>query len=456
MKNQKTKTSIVKKMVFALVGGIGVGLICLFAKTYLLEHNNETVWNTINALLFQDISIEEGIDAIGLFYIVGKVFMNGLQLGIVPLVLVSLSLSMCSLSGPQKLGKIAGKTILCFLSFYVVGASIAALVAWTAKEAGFFNVNLPTNLSVENVAVMEAYNPLMIIINAVPSNVFSAFSSNNGILSVVVVAVILGLCMQKLPEKTKPLKDLFSSLNDIIQLYLDFWINKVSPIAIFCMISRTFAIYGIEYLKPVGAFIVISILTGLFLVFTLYPAGIFLTTRLNPWPFMKKIFKVGMFAAAVNSSAATLPLNMETCQKELGCSDEITNFVLPTGMTINMNGTTVMHMIAVTFIATSAGIQITPANLVVAAILSISVAMGTPAIPVAGTTMIYALLTGLGFTSDACMIGYALVLAMNYPAGMAVITMNVVGDAATDVIVSANEGQLDKDVYYGNSSASVD
>ncbi|MGI6109501.1 MAG: dicarboxylate/amino acid:cation symporter [Eubacteriaceae bacterium] len=447
-KKEKAPTSIIKKMVIALVGGIIVGSLCLYLKTTLTANGNEAAWEWINQLLFQDITTKEGLHAVGLFYIVGKIFMNGLQLGIVPLVLVSLSLSMCSLTGPQKLGKIAGKTILCFLGFYVVGATVSGCIAWAVKEAGFFNVNLPY-IAVDNVATMESYNPLTIVVNAVPSNVFAAFTSNNGILSVVVIAVILGLCMQKLPDKTKPVKELFLSLNDMIQLYLDFWINKISPVAIFCMISRTFAIYGIEYLKPVAAFIVTTTLTGLLLVFTLYPLGIFLTTRLNPWPFMKKILKVGVFAAAVNSSAATLPLNMETCQNELGCSDEVTSFVLPTGMTINMNGTTVMHMIAITFIATSAGINITPGNLILAAILSISVAMGTPAIPVAGTTMIYAILTGLGFTSDACMLGYALVLAMNYPAGMAVITMNVVGDAATDVIVSAQEGQLDKDVYYG-------
>ena len=172
-----------------------------------------------------------------------------------------------------------------------------------------------------------------------------------------------------------------------------------------------------------------------------------MTTRLNPIPFVKKTAKIGLFAAATNSSAATLPLNMKTCTEELGCSEEIGSFVLPTGMTINMNGTTAMHMIAITFIATAAGIDITPSVLVVAGFLSICTAMGTPAIPVAGTTMIYVLMSGLGLNSELCMIGYSLVLAMNYLPGMAVITLNVIGDAATDVIVSFREGALDKETY---------
>ena len=75
-----------------------------------------------------------------------------------------------------------------------------------------------------------------------------------------------------------------------------------------------------------------------------------------------------------------------------------------------MNGTTVMHMFAATFIATSAGIDVTPANLATIAFLSICAAMGCPAIPIAGTTLIVTILSGLGWTSDACMIAYALVL----------------------------------------------
>lgn len=446
MKKEKKPVSIVKKMIISVVAGFIIGLLCLYLKSYLNETGRASAWNVINQIFFQDITKPDGIRALGLFYIIGSLFMSGLQLGIVPLVLASLSLAMCGIAQPGRLGKIAGKTIVCFVSFYAAGAALAGTIAYSVKRAGFFDVNLPA-LSTENTVTMDAYNPLTVITTAVPNNIAAAFTSNNSILAVVFVAIVLGICMQKFPDKTKPIKDLFTSVNDVIQIYLTFLINKVSPIAIFCMITRTFAIYGIEYLKPTGAFIATGVTTGILLVLTIYPIGIFLTTRLNPITFMKKVLKIGLFAAATNSSAATLPLNMKTCIQELGCSKEVSSFVLPTGMTINMNGTTVMHMIAVTFIATSAGINITPAHLVLAALISISTAMGCPAIPVAGTTMVSAVLAGMGFTSDACMLGYALVVAMNYPVGMAVITMNVVGDAATNVIVSAKEGELDREIY---------
>ena len=395
---RKESMSIMKKIMIAMATGILLGVICLWLRESLTAGGNEGTWTMINRIFFQDITQEKGFYSLGLFYIIQQLFMRGLQLAIVPLVLSSLSLALCSMADPKRLGKIAGKTI---------GT----------------------------------------VINAVPSNIVEVLGSNNSILAVVVVAVILGLTMNVLGDKAATIKSLMQNLNDIVQVYMDFLINKISPIAIFCMLARTFATYGTEYIRPTLTFMLATIFISLALVVTIYPIGIFLLTGLNPFKFAKKIFKVGMFAAATQSSAATLPLNRKTCIEELGCSREISSFVLPMGMTINMNGTTAMHMIAITFIATAAGINITPTQLITAAFLSICVAMGTPAIPVAGTTLIFVIMSGLGLSSDLCMVAYALVLAISYLPGMAVITLNVVGDAATTVIVSYKENELDKDVY---------
>ena len=129
MKEQKKGMSVVKKMMIALIAGLIVGIACLFLRENLIASGNENIWNWINKLLFQDITVEEGVSAVGIFYIVGQVFMRGLQLAIVPLVLVSLSLAMCSISNSTKLGRIAVKTLLGFFGFYVCGAFLACAVA---------------------------------------------------------------------------------------------------------------------------------------------------------------------------------------------------------------------------------------------------------------------------------------------------------------------------------------
>lgn len=445
---KKEKSSIVRRMIIAVTMGFVIGIVCILIRDHIGA--TSSIWKGIDALLFQDITATKSIQGIGLFYIVSQLFMHSLQLAIVPLVLTSLSLALCSLADPKKLGRIAAKTFITYLCFYVTAAALAGAAAYAVKCAGGFDVHLPSTEATEIVS-MEGYNPLVTIVNAVPNNIMTALHSNDSVLSVCVVAVILGLCMTAMGDKCEPLKKVLENLNEIVQMFLNFLIDRVGPTAIFCMICRALAVYGTEYIKPTVVWMATTIIVSLVLVFTIYPIGIFLSTRLNPFPFIKKAFKIGLFAAATNSSAATLPLNTKTCINELGCSEEISSFVLPTGMTINMNGTTGMHMIAITFIATAAGINITPSHLAIAAFLSICTAMGTPAIPVAGTTMVYVVMMGLGLNSELCLIGYSLVLAMNYLPGMAVITLNVVGDAATNVIVNFKEGVLDKGKYYSKS-----
>ena len=142
-----------------------------------------------------------------------------------------------------------------------------------------------------------------------------------------------------------------------------------------------------------------------------------------------------------------LPLNMETTSQELGVDESVASFVLPLGMTVNMNGTAIMHIIGAAFIATCAGLEVTPMNYLTMTLLAIAASMGTPAIPAAGSVMLYAVLTGAGFNTELCTLIYSLVLAMNKPCEMVLTTLNVVGDAATTVIVSTSEKEFDKEIY---------
>ena len=124
---KKEPMSVVKKMMIALVGGLVVGIGFLLLRQHLTTSGNEAAWTVINKLLFQDITVEEGVGAVGIFYIVGQVFMRGLQLAIVPLVLVSLSLAMCSISNSTKLGRIAG---LCMRRISWMRGSVCGKVSW--------------------------------------------------------------------------------------------------------------------------------------------------------------------------------------------------------------------------------------------------------------------------------------------------------------------------------------
>ena len=106
-----------------------------------------------------------------------------------------------------------------------------------------------------------------------------------------------------------------------------------------------------------------------------------------------------------------------------------------------------MQVIAAIFIATSAGYDVTIGNIVVISLLALISSIGTPAAPGAGAIILFTVLTGMGYNNDAAILAYSLILAINRPIEMLVTSLNVVGDAATSIVVAKSEGMLDEEVY---------
>ena len=452
--NSKTKNNNSNKlaihMAIALIIGLIAGTGFLLLRENLISSGNAGLWQTINKILFQDISVEGANDAIGIFYILGQLFVNSLQLVIVPMVFTSIALAMCRITDTKKLGRISYKTILGFLATSVFALVLAGIFGITAHKLGFFNV------SIENIASQTGStgsNPLLVLVQTIPNNIASVFTQNGRILSIVFLAVVTGLCLNKLEDKIQVLKKLLEDVNNIITLFLSFVITKFGPIAIFVLITRTFAIYGVEHLKPALAYVVTVVVALLiFLVFG-YALFILIAARLNPVIFVKKISKVALFGFSTSSSASSLPLNTKTTVEELGVSEEIASFTLPLGMTINMNGTAIMQVIAAIFIASSAGYDITIGNIAIISLLALIASIGTPAAPGAGAIILFTVLTGMGYQNDAALLAYSLILAINRPVEMLVTSLNVVGDAATAVVIAKSENALDEDIY--NSTEAV-
>lgn len=442
-KNNKNGNVLAVKMVVSLALGLMAGIGCIFLRESVGADSG--LWVTINNLLFQDISAEGAANSIGIFYILGQLFVKSLQLIIVPMVFTSIALAMCKISDTRKLGRISYKTILGFLSTSVFALSLAGVIGFVIKNMGLFTANVE-NISAQ-AGTTSSSNPLMIIVNAVPSNIVEAFSSNGSILSIVFVAVVIGLCINTLGDKIKVLKNILEDVNSIITVFLSYVITKFGPFAIFVLITRTFAIYGVENLKPALVYVVTAVcVLMIFLVFG-YAVFIAVGAKLNPVKFVKKISKVALFGFSTSSSAATLPLNTKTVTEELGVSEDIASFILPLGMTINMNGTAIMQVIAAIFIASSAGYDVTPLNIVVIALLALIASIGTPAAPGAGAIILFTVLTGMGYNNDAAILAYSLILAINRPIEMLVTSLNVVGDAAACIVVAKSENMLDEEIY---------
>ena len=445
MTKKQNKNRLAIHMAIALVCGLVTGSLFLMLRENLLAGGNADLWATINKILFQDISVEGATDAVGIFYILGQLFLNSMQLVIVPMVFTSIALAMCRISDTKTLGRLSYKTITGFLTTSFFALILAGVVGLFANKLRVFNV------SIDNITTQTGTtgsNPLLILVKAIPNNITSVFATNGSILSIVFLAVITGLSINHLGDQISVLKKLLEDVNKIITVFLTFLITKFGPFAIFVLLTRTFAIYGVEHLKPALAYVITVIVTLLVFLTVGYALFILITTHLNPMPFVKKIGKVAMFGFSTSSSAATLPLNTKTTTEELGVNEEVASFILPLGMTINMNGTAIMQVIAAIFIASSAGYDVTFGSISLIAILALIASIGTPAAPGAGAVILFTVLSGMGYQNDAALLAYSLILAINRPVEMLVTALNVVGDSATAVVVAKSENCLNEEAYF--------
>lgn len=438
---KKKKMSLAKRMAIALVAGVIVGICILLLRENLTSNGNEQLWNSINNLLFADITAEGNEQAIGLFYIIGQMFVKAMQLMIIPMVFTSIVLAMIKISDAKKLGRIASKTIFYFLLTTIIAIILAAISGMIAYNFRLFQID---NLNLEATTGSSSTNPLLVILNAVPNNFASALSNNGGVLAIVVCAVAVGLGINTNKDKFSMIAALCEEISNLVTVILGWIVETCAPIAIFCLLTRTCASYGISYLKPALSYMILTTALLLLFLFIFYPLFVSITTKLNPSKFSKKIGKVALFGFSTSSSAATLPMNIEVAKEELGISDEISSFVLPLGMTINMDGTAMMQVIATIFIAGVAGYPVTLQQIILIGLLAVIASVGTPAAPGAGAVILFTILSGVGFTNEIALSVYALILAINRPIEMLVTALNVTGDTACALVIAKKENALDQ------------
>lgn len=439
--NDNNKLAV--RMLIAMIGGIVFGLLCMAVRESVGA--DSALWTSVNSLLFQDISAAGGESALGLFYIGGQLFIRALQVIIVPMVFSSVVMAICEINEARTLGRIAGKTIGWFMMTTTIALTLAGTIAMICFNMGLFHVQVE---GLVGAAGSTGSNPLLVLLNIIPSNIGATFSVNNAVLAVVFLAVVVGLGINTLNlGKECVIYRVCDEVSRIIVVFLNFTVKKFGPVAVFMLLSRTFATYGIHYLKPAAVYVVLTVVLLLAYLFVGYPLYVALVVKQNPVTFIRKIFKVIVFGFSTSSSAATLPLNQDTTTKELGVDPQIASFVLPLGMTINMDGTAIMQVVATLFIAGCGGYEVTVFQLVIIMVLALIASMGTPAAPGAGAVILFTILSGVGFTGEQALVAYSLILAINRPIEMLVTSLNCAGDSVTSMAVAKSEGKLDNEIY---------
>lgn len=410
----KTKMSLTKKILIALILGIAYGII---SNLLFPPQVNETISKWVLSP-------------------VGSIFCNFIKMIVVPLVLFSLICGAASIGDVKKLGRVGGKII----AFYLVTTAFAVVFGLLFANLLHPGAGIPIPTSSE-FKPAEAPFIMDIFVNMVPTNPFDALTNGN-MLQVIVFAIFVGVTMTLIGEPVKPLLNLCNQVNEVFLKIIGI-VMQLAPYGVFALISKVIALQGLDVLMQLIKLVIVVYIVLIVHCVITYAGSLRILGRVKPTVFFKKFWPVMAFAFSTSSSNATIPLNLETCEKKLGVPTSISSFTIPLGATVNMDGTAIMQGVAAVFIAEVFGIQLSfQAQLMI--ILSATLAsIGTAGVPGAGTVMLSMVLQQVNLPME----GIALVLAVDRILDMGRTAVNITGDAVGTVIVANSERELDLNVY---------
>ncbi|MCD7936851.1 MAG: dicarboxylate/amino acid:cation symporter [Tannerellaceae bacterium] len=373
----------------------------------------------------------------------GQVFIRLLQLIAVPLVFISLIKGVTGLGDISKFSRMGIRTIVIYIMTTVVavfwGLSMGLLVKpgnlVDQAEVGYMQESYHNVVEAQKEAAesTQQKGPLAFLEDIIPNNIVSAMADNSKMLQIIFFAVFFGIAALSLPAtQVRPVLKLFESLNTIILNMVDY-IIRFAPWGVLALMAGLVVDFG-GNLSVFGALAIyaLTVIAALFvLAFIFYPALIHFFTKKKAKNFIKALYPVQLFAFSTSSSAATLPLTLETVENKLHVSKEVSSFVLPVGTTINMDGTSCYQAIAVLFIAQVLGIELGFTQILIIMGMTVLSSIGTPAIPGGSYVILTMVLTSVGIPPE----GLALILGIDRPLDMLRTAVNVTGDAAVASII---------------------
>jgi Na+/H+-dicarboxylate symporter len=378
----------------------------------------------------------------------GTIFLNLLKLIAVPLVLVSLITGISGLKDVASLSRMGGKTVGIYLLTTVIAITIGLGIVNIVKPGHYFSVEKreefrqkyasDVDRTTQTAEQVKERGPLQFLVDIVPENIFDALRDNRRMLNVILFAMLFGIALVIVPEeKTLTVKNFFSGVNEVILKIVDM-IMTMAPYGVFALLAGIIAGFGKDIFQLFGALGMYSLTVvgslGL-MVFVIYPLAIITFSKIKYKDFFRGIAPAQLLAFSTSSSAATLPVTMERCEKELGIREEVTSFVLPLGATINMDGTSLYQAVATVFIAQAFGTDLTIVQQLTIVLMATLSSIGAAPVPGAGMVILIIILQSVGIDPE----GLALIVAVDRILDMCRTVVNVTGDATVAVIVAGTE-----------------
>lgn len=361
----------------------------------------------------------------------GDIFLNLLFIAIIPLIFVSITVSISKMQQPKRLGKIM-LTIVGVLIF----TSLVAVLVGLLSTYSFDLVNpedgeqIRASLETQDVDVTsEEISFLERTVSVLTVNDFNQLISKDNIIALLVVSILVGIAINMSGEKGKPVQNFLISANEVIMNFIKI-IMYYAPIGLGAYFAALIGTYGtviaIGYAKTFFMYLIVSILFYLiaYSIYAYIAAGI-----KGVKVFWKNIIPCTVTALATCSSAASIPINISTAKK-IGVSDDIAETIIPLGTSFHKDGSIIGSVFKIMFLVCLFGSSV---GFIKVLLVSLLVTLLVTAVPIGGGTISeMMILTLMGFPVNALPILTIIATIIDAPATV----LNVVGDTSASMLVA--------------------
>lgn len=369
---------------------------------------------------------------------IGDIFIRLIQMSVVLLVMSAVASAVGGGDG-QDVGKMGFHTFKWIIIFTVISAGLGVALSMLLQPG--IGVEIASAADVANSSV-ETGSIQDTILGFVPTNIINSMAEGF-MVPCIVFSLFFGVAMGAYAKESgnRNVIEWVQGINGVITNIIKIVMN-VAPIGIFCLLANVAGTTGFKVIIPMLKFLLVLLIGDAiqFLLFGPFTAAV---TKVNLFKMPKKFAKMSMMAVTTTSGAICLPTKMEDEVTKFGISRKVADFTGPITMSMNSCGAAQCYVAAIFFMAQSTGIQMTPYQMGMAILLSCLMCLGTISVP-GGSVIVYTFLaTSLGLPLESI----AVLIGIDWFAGMFRTLMNVDVDVMIGLLVASKLGELDRDVY---------
>ncbi|MBY3195052.1 dicarboxylate/amino acid:cation symporter [Rhizobium laguerreae] len=369
----------------------------------------------------------------------GDAFIKLVKMIIAPVIFLTVATGIAGMSDLQKVGRVAGKAMLYFLTFSTLALIIGLIVANVVQPGAGMNID-PASLDPAAVATFAAKAHEQSIVgfltNIIPTTIVGAFADGD-ILQVLFFSVLFGIALAMVGEKSEPVVNFLNALTAPV-FKLVAILMKAAPIGAFGAMAFTIGKYGVGSIANLAMLIGTFYVTSLLFVFIVLGA----VARYNGFSIvalLRYIKEELLLVLGTSSSEAALPGLMNKMERA-GCKRSVVGLVIPTGYSFNLDGTNIYMTLAALFIAQATGIQLSWGDQILLLLVAMLSSKGAAGITGAGFITLAATLSVVPSVPVA---GMALILGIDRFMSECRALTNLVGNAVATIVVARWENELD-------------